>query len=67
MATRKKPPKPPPSWDDMTAEEKMEVVRRENRQLYELLNEQGGRITALEVQLAQIRRALEGKIILLEE
>ena len=65
MAARKKPPIP--SWEDMTADEKIEFARLESRQLYDLLNQQGSRITALENEVARIRKALEGKIILLED
>lgn len=53
-------------WEKMTADEKADLVHQENRQLYELLNQQGARITTLENEIRRIKKALEQRQILIE-
>ena len=46
-------------WDELMPDQKADLIHRENRQLYELLNEQVKRITILDNEIRKIKRALD--------
>lgn len=52
-------------WNEMTPDEKADLVHRENRQLYDLLNQQAREIQILNNDVAKIKKALAERQILL--
>lgn len=53
-------------WDELTADEKADLVHRENRQLHDLLNDQARQIDNLRSDIEKIKKALERRQILID-